>query len=402
VTKATITALGWPVGDGADNGDDADIICESCHMPHPLAALSNAQDDPVSGSNSHILRNTDNQICDNCHTATMANHHPIGAGLMDGTLFLDNAIGDGDTNMECADCHNGNGAHNWTAAGAVGLDPDWQPWDNARNATDDVVNRATPDMSKECIDCHTPTTTRFSPTRPNVAGEYQDVGDASHFLGVSAPLATWTATFTNATAIPGGGTFVNDVWAGGGWSRFGGATGAVAATSELVCESCHDLEPDKNDGNNALLLHEYGEGIAEARSILCEGCHGPAGASGNAHPQTGDVVGRATLAARSPDTLNTTAGAPGYADFGDRGTTWYPAANQMNCNTCHQPHDAVSTSGTYILESTTGVATLTEITGVPDVAVTVGGRSWANRRYNAPATPLDYQNFCNLCHASGM
>ena len=169
VTKATITALGWPQGDGVENGDDADIICESCHMPHPLAASNGAQvTPPVAAENSHILRDIDPAICDHCHTTTLLNHHPIGTGLMDGTLFRDDLIGDADADLECADCHNGSGAHNWTAAGAVGLDPDWEPTDHARGAQD-AVGLAVLNMSKECADCHYATDgaspTRFSPTR---------------------------------------------------------------------------------------------------------------------------------------------------------------------------------------------------------------------------------------------
>jgi predicted CXXCH cytochrome family protein len=403
VDLGTITTLGWPTGDPAGPGDP-DIICESCHMPHPLAAMSNPQDNPESATNSHILRNTDNQICDNCHTGAVTNHHPINVAMDAAAtgLFFDAQIGDQDAVLECSDCHNGSGAHNWSGPGAVGLDPQWEPWDNARNATDDVAGRAVADMSKECIDCHTPNLTRFSPTRPLASTEYDDVGDASHFLGPIATAGTWDPAFVNATSTPNG-VFTLNNWADGGWSRFGGTTGAVANNSEMVCETCHDLEPDKNVGNNALLLHNYAEALNEPRALLCEGCHGPAGASGNAHPQTTDVVGRASLANRTPSTLLTVAGTT-YAENLDRGTTFYPGtstANQMNCNTCHQPHDAVTASGAYILESTTGVATLAEITGTPDAGITVGGRTWANRRYVAHTTPLDYQNFCNLCHASG-
>ena len=70
----------------------------------------------------------------------------------------------------------------------------------------------------------------------------------------------------------------------------------------------------------------------------------------------------------------------------------------MNCDSCHQVHNAVNASGTYILEG--GAA----ITGTPAGSVTLYGQTWANMEYNATeagAARLDYQPFCNLCHSSG-
>ena len=391
---------GWPVGDGAENPGGPDIICESCHMPHPLAATDadNLQPDPLVATNTHILRGDDTGICDACHTGTVPDHHPVGAGLMDGTLFDSTRIGDGDTDMDCADCHNGQGAHNWTAAGAVGLDEDWVPWDNAR-AADTAAGGPNyiPDTSTECINCHT-ANGRFSPTRPNVAGEYQDAGDASHFLG-GIDLSGWAIGGTAATTT----NFTTASWASTGWSRM---AGAAAATAIFVCESCHELEPDKNSGvGGALLLHDFSENIAEARSALCEGCHSAnATALGAPHPMSGDTISRAVSAGRGTTTLITGGGS--FADLGANGNTTYPAADQMNCDSCHQVHDAQTNSGTYILESTAAAG---DITGTPAGTVTVtspadGAYSWANMEYDtteAAAARLDYQPFCNLCHSSG-
>lgn len=50
VVAATLTALGWPVGAGT--GNDPYLICESCHMPHALAAVTNNQTDAIVAAGS--------------------------------------------------------------------------------------------------------------------------------------------------------------------------------------------------------------------------------------------------------------------------------------------------------------------------------------------------------------
>lgn len=394
---ANVTAIpaGWPLGVGGVL--DPAIICESCHIPHPLAAMDgdNNQTDPVVATNTHILRNADLDICADCHTAAVPDHHPIGAGLMDGTLFDDDVIGDADNDMECSDCHNGAGAHNWSSVGAVGLDPDWEPTDNGR-ATDTEAARFNVVASKECQDCHN-ADNRMSPTRGADTGEYQGTqGDASHYLGDFAS-GTWAHFGGNL-----GGSFVTEPWPSTGWSRFGGTAGA----SLFVCESCHELEPGKNVTATALLLEAYTEGAAESRNALCEGCHSQnATPTGAPHPMTTMDITKAQAVARGTTTLITTGGAWSPANvngtFADMagaplGNTTYPANDEMNCDSCHQPHNADSNSGTYILETS---AAGTEVTGTPDGSMTLYGKTWPNFEY--VAAPMDYHLFCNLCHASG-
>ena len=167
----------WPLGDGGDNGG-VDLICETCHMPHPLAAMSNPnQPDPIVATNSHILRNTDNEICDNCHIGgSIAAHHPVGAGLMVAGTFVDANIGDQDEDMECSDCHNGQGAHNWTGEWRVGLDPDWVPTDNGRGSETEAAR---------FVDGPRPSVSSATPTAPP---------------GSPRPCRTWPAsTRTRAT-----------------------------------------------------------------------------------------------------------------------------------------------------------------------------------------------------------
>lgn len=403
LADAGVTALpaDWPAAGTSVNVAGPNIICESCHAPHTLRLANRSNTEVIgTGTNTHILRNAENTICDNCHTGTVANHHPINVA-MDGTLFDDDVIGDADAVLTCGDCHSGSGAHNWSAAGAVGLDPDWEPRDNGRGAESEA-NRVVLNTSKECVDCHLPSGNRFSPTRGTDHVDYQGTaGDASHFLGLpETTLNNWPAASVNTTAVPAG-TFVTDVWAGtgGGYSRFDGPNGAVAATSTLVCESCHELEPDKNSASaNALLLYPYEEGTDQARSLFCEGCHGPTGAGLAAHPQTAEEVGRATLAGGRGNPALLITAITGYAQNGNRGFAKYPNTDRMNCDTCHQPHNSSSPSGTYILE---GSDALPQVTGTPDADVTLYGRSWTGKQYDTNATPLDYQNFCLLCHTSG-
>jgi hypothetical protein len=140
---------------------------------------------------------------------------------------------------------------------------------------------------------------------------------------------------------------LTDYWTGQGqpnprWSRFDGENGHV------VCESCHELEADKYVPGTALLLARYVDGGTEADddpSGLCEGCHGHSpGGSGTPHPMTGDVVSRTGKA------LSTSSS---YTRAEVQGNATYPGPNGLNCDSCHQPHDADTDGGTYLYESYT-------------------------------------------------
>jgi hypothetical protein len=207
-------------------------------------------------------------------------------------------------------------------------------------------------------------------------GEYQDTGDASHYLGDTNPAAL---LYANGN-VPDGTAFnaTTDNWPGGGWSRFDSAGGNV---NHIVCESCHELQSSKNVPGTALLLHSYIEGDPSAgvgayASELCEGCHG-VNPGGKSHPLTGDIVD----GTGAP--LDSTSNDPPAANP-PSGNATYPAgtgADSMNCDSCHQPHDADTNSGTFILED--------NITGTA-VGNTRGG-----------AIPdLDYMTFCKDCHTS--
>jgi len=164
-------------------------------------------------------------------------------------------------------------------------------------------------------------------------------------------------------------------WPGGGWSRFDDN-----GTNQVVCESCHELESSKNVAGTALLLHKYVEGDTNDSSAgsgsfaseLCEGCHGTS-PGGKTHPLTGDTVDSTGAL------LDNTSNDPPAANP-PNGNATYPANNAMNCDSCHQPHDADTDSGTYILE---------------DNVTSTGG---AGDTRGTDIVDLTYHEFCRDCH----
>ncbi len=97
---------------------------------------------------------------------------------------------------------------------------------------------------------------------------------------------------------------------------------------------------------------------------------------------TGDIVSRTGVA------LSTTAS---WLRSPILGNATFPAANQVNCDSCHQPHDADSDSGTYILDTHSSYdATVT-------TAPSGDGEVPTNYRV-APTDGLDYSGFCDSCH----
>ncbi len=420
----------WPVSSVAGLGGNQAVICESCHVPHPARALlkSRADVNNVANAGQFLLRDSQVGICANCHGSSFANHHPItgtvpandmpNIGAVPGSGADDGVIGDGNTVLECADCHNGSGAHNWNTAGGVGLDPDWQPADNGRDPADVMANdRLVANASRTCEECHyrlrtgAIDTTVLTPTHAaadewGTENEFQKTGVGTHFLGdVTAANIDWTTGSTNGAE----GTFnaTTTAWPAGGWSRWDalGSDNTTAATEgqHLVCESCHELEPDKNAAGSKLLLMAFAEGTTatanQATNFFCEGCHtsnGPA----NTHPLTGDIVSRTGNAL---DTLSPYLDAAAPTAVG--GYSTYPPANnakatpgEMSCDSCHQVHDSATNSATYILDAPEANVgnpdTLFETTrGEP--VLTLGGGHVSHPRGNADA---DYTQFCEQCH----
>ena len=369
---------GWPEGDVSIAGQNVSPtpICETCHVPHPEAAVQAGRRDVITGAGAFILRAPVHRseggtvLCDNCHSTEMADHHPINR-IYDssGVPYLRNAgAGPGDV-LTCSTCHWG--AHNWAQPGWAGLDPSWLPYDNGRDVlqAEDMYN---PDMSKTCMDCHyfmdgdgasvSPT---LGPSQsvidPNDAEyEHYQAADRSmgtHYIGrihqnddeliwLNEPIIDmFDATRTWREQRPD-----SDYTDGlaDGWSRFGGEN--TRDKRVIVCESCHELEPDRNRGFNHLLLAPYEEGRNGAyeygseddgRDILCESCHGnPEGS----HPMTGSIV------SRTDETLNIEAGwvREEFLGYATAEELW--GKGLLSCDSCHQPHDANSNSRTFCLD----------------------------------------------------
>jgi hypothetical protein len=410
---------GWPTGGAPDPSVSPGPICESCHTPHPAAnAASRADIMASAASGTHILRALEDDtsadyLCIQCHSfAEGAGHHPSNVDM--GSMG-DSTIGDQLGQLTCGDCHEaGNGAHNWAGAG-VGLDPDWIPAGNGRGPA--ATERNFVGTSTTCENCHYNEGGLAGPTnnvgngggaishawRTDSPG-YQDIGDATHFLGTNA--MDYGLGFFNGGAFDA--TSAN--WTGQGqanarWSRFDGAS---AETGHVACESCHDIEADKNVPGTALLLAFYRDGeqssvVADAdASELCEGCHGTSpGGSGTPHPMTGDTVSRTGLPLSTTteafirpadEIMNIASGASNDS----RAT--FSGDNEMNCDSCHQPHDADTDGGTYIYDSGQGI---TPLDGALVHDVTNGGLGGADGDGNyrgAGITALEDATFCDSCH----
>ncbi len=401
---------GWPVGSAAGTNVSPAPICESCHTPHPNANSGRASIFTASGT--HILRGSEDDtsvdyVCTKCHTfAEGAGHHPSNVAMPEAGPIADSLIGNRDGTLTCGDCHEaGSGAHNWAGAG-VGLDPDWEPAGNGRGLAAD--ERVTAGASKECWDCHYKEGASDGPTA-NIDDDgsavghtwrtdspsYQDIGSGTHFLG-DTTMAYNLGNF--------GGAFdaTSDNWTGQGqanprWSRF---DGDGVGTGTVVCESCHDIEADKNVPDTAMLLAYYADGSTTADadpSGLCEGCHGTQPGGGNPHPMTGDNV------TRMNDTLSTSRTgddrfirATGIITSESNAT--FPASDAMNCDSCHQPHDADTEGGTYIYDSGEHVTVGAGI-AVHDVTNDgTGTTPDAFGNVRGVALNIEDATFCDSCH----
>ncbi len=365
----------WPEGDSAlsQSGQVLVVICETCHLPHPGAALQDGRQDVLPGAGEYILRapisahRGDQLLCDQCHDVPIDGHHPTNKSYnSSGVPYLRGVKSSVDDLLTCSSCHTT--AHSWTQPAWVGLDPEWIPLDNGRMVLqrDDMYN---PDMSKTCMDCHyfmdgdgasvSPTLGSGQTVIETTDYEYDhyqatDNSMGTHYIGlIHESEGKWkNSPILNMFDTNNTWKQQNSDMADGlanGWSRFGGEN--LMNQRVLVCESCHELEPDKNGTIKHLLLAPYEEGRNgldeypgddDGRDILCEACHGnPEGS----HPVTGSIVSR-TDEEISLD-----------VDWVRRNLLGYATAEEMwggqvalSCDSCHQPHDANSNSKTYCLD----------------------------------------------------
>ncbi len=422
-TSVTAFPTDWPVGSTAGTNVSPGPICESCHTPHPAA--NNAARGSITVSNgTPILRDTNTLLCGRCHTGMLGDHHPVGAGIMTARFNWNSgvggaAIGTGSgTDLSCGDCHRGNGAHNWLGMSQVGLDNNWIPSNNGRGAGDVVGGTNLPQYGNDsCKLCHIGPSGSLHASPTKNSGDagtavthswrsntgYTDLGDGSHFIGDNVsniyPGGWFAGSAFNATTDVWDNTIGTTGTAKGGWSRWYNTVGAVG------CQSCHELEPDKNVTGTPLLLAWYKDGDTEANNVandpssFCQGCHGQTPGGGTPHPMTGSTIGAAVTNGRGTTTLMTTPGPTTYVAAGAptrtppggaAGTSTFPGTDMMNCDSCHQPHDAASAGGTYIYEAP--AANVTATTAPPLNAQNNPGRG-------SSAVGLQDMNFCNQCHS---
>jgi len=423
---------GWPEGDSALAGDGVSptLICETCHTPHPAAAINSGRTDVLIGAGEFILRapisakKGEAILCDQCHMSAIDGHHPIERTYNSlGVFYLKSSSANSNDVLTCSTCHNS--AHGWNQPGLVGLDPNWVPFDNGRSEIqeEDMFNL---DMSKTCMDCHyfmDGDGTSLSPTMGSKQtviepheNEYPfyeaaDKSMGTHYIGliheddakwIHQPLLDpFNTTLTWKQQSPD--SAYEDGLADG-WARFGGKNSKGSRV--IVCESCHELEPDKNNGFKHLLLAPYAEGNngldeypgdADGEDILCKACHGlPQGS----HPMTGSEVDGRPM---NPDDDSLRDQILGYATIDKKEAA-------LSCDSCHQPHDANSNGYSYILDVP---ETLSFVSGpaiqkgenIPgDSAFLEEGEGYQEftgnyGTYTSPRTRSpQVQNLCRQCH----
>ena len=373
------------------------IICESCHTPHPEANAGRSDDSRLAGGgftdSDYILRNQIENICADCHTqaASPTVHHPVGIAYTSRPAYL---TSDGGT-LACSTCHAGTGAHNWGGVGMVGLDPDWIPSDNARNISAVQADQYALSMGITCMDCHLTLSgaNGQSPTLfDGIVGEaeYDAIGSGTHFIGLIGGNSSYAAN-SNAywSSEMGAASNVQALnWPDVGsktetaWSRFGG----TAAAPVLVCESCHELEPNKNSGVH-LLLGTFTESPDVATTGFCETCHDPVGT----HPMTNDTITR-TEANRNLETsivvdwLQTPTD-PNLSAMGN---------DVFSCDNCHQVHDANTNSTSFILDVANDTALVATSVAVSRRTVAPYSATYATEYQASPGS--DHSGFCDQCH----
>ncbi len=404
----------WPAGDPAVFTQMTPVpICESCHVAHPAANDTAAADrnDVEAGAAAYILRDTLAGICANCHTsaASPSDHHPVGI-TYDGSdvNYLANAGGAGDV-LSCNTCHSDSGGHNWSNTSAVGLDTAWVPSNNARNFTTPALDAVAASMSQTCMDCHFGAdgdATTYSPTMHDGSSTtepgYTYLGEGTHYLGNTTQIGSVMENATGAGSLnpqlTGVYTTPGLLWptsiagaSGSGWSRFRQVAAGSAAI--IVCESCHELEPDKNNSNGShLLLANFldgtnggSDGTADGRDDFCEACHLPEGT----HPMTGDTVDR-TGSGLDIDV----AGKAWLTDPGANPPTWDAGNEYLSCDGCHQVHDANTASANFILEAPGTAANM----ATTDFSGSAANATILVPHYVDGDKGPSHEAFCQYCH----
>lgn len=216
-----------------------------------------------------------------------------------------------------------------------------------------------------CMDCHN--------RNPSLHTPLDNTGLGTHFVYGGAAKRTGNTGWEKITA-----------WTSGGFSRYGNFSTLKSVTGlagEMICESCHNMVI--NTGDKKLLTSDN---VTTDPSALCEGCHGETASSH--HLMTGDVstiYGRPLQTADDAFVRNPPLTGSNVS---------YPAANALNCQSCHKPHDAQTGTGARILRrgySSTGAA-------VGGASATGLDRQTDIDNTGASRLVTEFEPLCNACH----
>ena len=379
----------WPRGTGGNV-----IVCSSCHSAHKALGTLELN---RAGSGAATW-------CQSCHSSASPNGHHS------------HTANSGSTVVTCGMCHSG-------AAGA-------------HNGFDFA-------FTNTCTNCHTAGVDPVEAILGlNAAGPPAGhlgigvVGAQSHYIGAFANAgANYIHVKTNrwtADAVLGAKTitYLGGITADTSYygSATGNALGGGVGTDPLntvYCESCHSVTGNVGAGaaatpqsgwQNNLLFQSYqddSDGTAGARAVgsqFCLGCHNqaapaagpvaadvPTNAPLNMHPLTSQDITRAidagyvsggTATLKTTDAVRTTyahtanaltAGAAGGRLGAGPLAASYPALNNMDCDSCHRPHQAPANS-TFNQTKTKGAG----------VAVPV--------ILEVQAAVNEYSDLCQQCH----
>lgn len=350
-------------------------VCSSCHDTHGGIAGQAILRGPITAAGDYTF--SYGAWCFVCHTADQViplNHHSN----------LQNMNGEDVSQLDCGDCHgNQTGNEDWRAHNGF--------WGWPAGTEPSLVNSAI------CEGCHTPD----DPTNlvaPALKGQTFNEAWPGDFVSThGANRGTGAGSSHQINEAPDGTNDNLDTTPD--WSGHSNGTSQWGAGGEIICESCHNIltngvstDQGLTQGWKAnLLLAPYeddatgtgaGEGAddyygdttygAGATGVdFCRGCHDGAG-QGNAgfvhNPAAHTVAGytypaTSTPYGRTTDTvLTTTAACPENttADMaGAPGVLSYPAADAVDCDSCHRPHNAdpdsfdSSASNRYLILETT-------------------------------------------------
>lgn len=361
LTAVNTTANGAKFG---SSGTERSLDCQACHDMHYARVAATTSTGNRTDCNA-LIRNE----CGDCHSSgSIAGHHPSGiavtAGTNVNTLLIGGApawsalpvpiteanrealvaisaavrtTGTGDSYpttggvMTCGTCHGASAAHNVTGTS-------WAPG---------VIGGNT--ESGMCVDCHSINPSIYTATAGT--GAYGTNAQAgTHWVGaVYTVNYKWNAGAEATNKAPA-------TWTG--LPKYG----AAGTNGSIICESCHVLKfkaavppssnnttDDEADTRDAvgLLLKPAGNSLGSTGtwdngSTLCTACHGAAPGTGVTHPVLPTVTTAASTYIQTADGTND------YVTL-----TTVNTANQINCESCHRPHDAKTAGYSRILEDAT-------------------------------------------------